>query len=153
MEIDNGALIYNLAGAGNSFTIQDDGVPVFHVFDNGNVGIGTDTPDTSLEVNGFTMLGSDAPKIKTKKLTGTTGSTEGSIKNITHGIADPSKIIGMQVLIAGDSSLIVPTGFIVGDEYEYNYYIQAGNVRIFLSSTNSGSILNAPITVLLTYEE
>ena len=39
---------------------------------NNNVGIGSGTPAAKLEVNGYTKLGSDAPAIRVKKLTGTT---------------------------------------------------------------------------------
>ena len=44
---------------------------------NNNVGIGTTSPATKLEVNGFTKLGSDAPKIKYKKFSGTMVSGAG----------------------------------------------------------------------------
>jgi hypothetical protein len=39
------------------------------------VGIGTTNPNATLEVNGFSKLGADAPAIKVKKLTGTTANT------------------------------------------------------------------------------
>ncbi len=104
-----------------------------------------------LEVNGYTKLGSDAPKIKMKKLTGTTGNTEGDITNITHGLT-VSKIIGCQVLVTQSSNNLVPPVFTAVVEHEYDFFILASVVRIVLTTTNSGSILNGAITVLLTYE-
>ena len=119
---------------------------------NKRLGIGTATPQATVDVNGFTMLGSDTTKIKMKKLTGTTGGTEGDQTNITHGL-DRSKIIGCQVLVtAANNNRILPA-FIEVDEYEYSVFIDATNVRIDLHATNSNSIRSGAITVLLTYEE
>ncbi|HRD06360.1 MAG TPA: hypothetical protein PK037_02305, partial [Saprospiraceae bacterium] len=50
------------SGSGWSFSMN---------VNNGNIGLGTMAPTTKLEVNGYTKLGSDAPAIKIKKLTGT----------------------------------------------------------------------------------
>ena len=103
--------------------------------------------------DGFTKLGdSAAPSIKQKKLTGTTGATEGSITNITHGLT-VGKIIGLEVLVDQVSSNKVPPAFTNVAEHEYDVFILASVVRIVLHATNSGSIISEAITVLLTYEE
>ncbi|KKL61125.1 hypothetical protein LCGC14_2198470, partial [marine sediment metagenome] len=116
-----------------------------------NVGIGVSDPDAKLVVNGYTKLGSDAPAIKMKKLTGTTGGTEGDITNITHGLT-VSKIIGCQVLVTQNTNNLVPPAFTAVVEHEYDFFVLASVVRIVLTATNSGSIINGAITVLLTYE-
>ncbi len=91
--------------------------------------------------------------IKIKKLTGTTGGTEGDITNIAHGLADISKILGMQVLISqSTANNRVPPVFTSVSEHEYDVFILATVVRVVLAATNSGNMLNRPITVLLTYE-
>ncbi|KKM73359.1 hypothetical protein LCGC14_1411320 [marine sediment metagenome] len=92
-------------------------------------------------------------QFKTKKLTGTTGATEGSITNIDHELPDISKVIGMQVLVTQVSGNRVPPAFTIVVEHEYDVFILATVVRVALSATNSGSILDGAITVLLTYEE
>lgn len=102
-------------------------------------------------INGFTKLGSDAPKLKIKKLTGTTGATEGSTITILHGTSK-SKILGVTILV-DDGNILRPVNYTAIPEYEYNYYISATDVAIRLSATNSGNILNKAATILLTYEE
>jgi hypothetical protein len=64
----------------------------------GKVGIGTTIPATTLEVNGYTKLGSDAPSIKVKKFTGTTAATESGFVIIAHGL-DNSKILSVSVMV------------------------------------------------------
>ena len=51
---------------------------------NNRVGIGTSSPDVELEVDGFTMLGSGAPGIAIKEVTGTLDSDGFTLLN--HGI-------------------------------------------------------------------
>ncbi len=87
-----------------------------------------------------------------KKLTGTTGASEGDTTDITHGL-DRSKIIGMQVLVTQSSGNRVPPVFTAVSEHEYDVFIMATVVRVVLTATNSGSITNGAITVLLTYEQ
>ncbi len=101
---------------------------------------------------GFAALGSGAPKIAMKKLSGTTGGTEGDITNLTHGLT-VSKIIGCQVLVTQSSNNLVPPAFTAVAEHEYEFFILASVVRIVLTAGNSGSIINGAITALLTYEE
>ncbi|MCD4756606.1 hypothetical protein K8R20_03260 [bacterium] len=46
------ALIINQLGTGSLFEVQDNGVTSFVILDGGNVGIGTSTPRTALEIGG-----------------------------------------------------------------------------------------------------
>ena len=98
------------------------------------------------------VIESDTPLIRVKKLTGITGAAEGDITNITHGLT-VGKIIGMQVLVTQSSNNRVPPSFTDVAEHEYDVFILASVVRVVLTATNSGSIVNGAITVLLTYEE
>ena len=100
---------------------------------------------------GYTAVGSGAPLIAMKKLTGTTGATEGDITNLTHGLT-VSKIIGCQVLVTQSSSNLVPPAFTAVVEHEYEFFILASVVRIVLTAGKSGSIISGAITVLITYE-
>ena len=104
------------------------------------------------EVSGFTNLGSDAPVIKMKKLTGTTGATEGDQTNIAHGLT-LSKIISCDVLVTANNDNLIPPEFSEVSGFQYSVFIDATNVRIDLNATTSETILSGAITILLTYEE
>ena len=147
---------------GNLNVTQDLTVDTNTLFvDSGNnrVGIGTTTPQNLFNVvgdgnfTGFTTLGDDsAPKIKMKKLTGTTGSTEDSSVLIAHGL-NVSKIISWTAIVES-ATQFYPPGFTDPIEAGKEYYIFTGsNFRIDLHATNSEDILSAPITILVIYEE
>ncbi len=103
------------------------------------------------ETSGFTKLGDVAPAIKLKKLTGTTGATEGDTTTIVHGLT-LAKIIGMNVLVTATNGNLIPPSFVRVFEFQYDVFIDPTVVRVILSIANSGSILTSAITVLLTYE-
>ena len=118
----------------------------------GNVGMGTTTPTAKLEVNGFTKLGTDAPSIKVKKLTGTTAATDGGNVNIPHGLIF-SKILSVSVLVESQTTTYTPPSYTTTSGYEYNYDVYNSTVWIFNIAGNSGNILSKPFKVLITYEE
>jgi hypothetical protein len=119
---------------------------------NGNIGVGTTTPSTKLEVNGFTKMGTDAPAIKVKKLTGTTAATDGGDVNIPHGLVR-SKILSVSVLVESDINTYIPPSstYISGVEYNFDVYINT--IWIYNIPGNSGNILSRTFKVLITYEE
>lgn len=119
----------------------------------GNVGIGTSTPTTKLEVNGFTKLGSDAPAIKHKLLTGNTATTEGGLVSQVHGLSD-AKIVSVTVLVVSlsGSQTHVPPGYpVVG--LQYSFFVENGSVYIRNTAASSSAILNKPYKVFITYQE
>jgi hypothetical protein len=120
----------------------------------GKVGIGTTAPPTaSLEVNGYTKLGSNSPSIKVKMLTGTTSAIEGGQAAIAHGL-DDSKIISVSVLVSA-SGYLYPAGFFLDGYpgYQFNWLEYYGNIIIINAPGNSASILSKPVKILITYEE
>ena len=121
------------------------------VFPNGNVGIGTTNPAATLEVNGYTKLGSDAPLIKVKKLTGTTASTGGDYVDIAHGL-DQSKILSVSVLV-NYSALHITGPNVQGLGLNFYWFSFGGVIRVLNASGDSASILSKPITILITYEQ
>ncbi|MCW5899898.1 MAG: hypothetical protein KIT10_11580 [Flavobacteriales bacterium] len=134
------------------FRIFTNGLSRLTVAANGDVGIGTNTPTTKLEVNGFTKLGNDAPAIKVKKLTGTTAATEGGVVDIAHGLAS-AKILGIQVLVQTTGGNWLGEAYTHDAEYQVHALVMAANIRILNHATNSGFILNRPVKILVTYEE
>ena len=105
------------------------------------------------EINEYTKLGSSAPAIKMKKITGTTGANEGDQTSFAHGLT-MSKIISYQVLVNNSASNNrIPPTFTSVNEHEYDVFIDATDVHVYLSAANSGGIKNGLITVLITYEE
>ncbi len=112
----------------------------------------------NVKVSGFTSLGNDAPKIKMKKLTGTTNAAQGGTSlAIAHGIADPTKIIAINVLVKYDpgspNDAWVGNGYTGSAGYEFSYQYDGGNIYIVNTSGNSAAILSKAIKILVTYEE
>ena len=118
----------------------------------GEVGIGTSTPTTKLEVNGYTKLGSNAPGVKMIKLTGTTGAAQGNTTFITHGVTN-SKILSISILVEYAAGACVPPSYNGSAGFEYDYYLSGVSIAVWTKSGNSTSILSKPIRVLVTYEE
>ena len=100
---------------------------------------------------GFTVLGSGAPSIKMKKLTGTSPAV-GASGTIAHGL-DKSKILGAQVLVSSDGGNRIPPNFTSIANREFDFLIDTDNVHIYCVAGSSSMINNNAVTVLITYEE
>jgi len=96
-------------------------------------------------------LGDLTTGIKMKKLTGTTGATENDETNIAHGLT-VSKIISMTCLVSNGANIWLQPEHTDTAELQYSCMVSSTNVIIKLHPTNSGSILNENIIVLITYE-
>lgn len=115
--------------------------------------VGKIAANNALEVNGFSKLGADAPAIKVKKLTGTTGASQGDIVPISHGLTS-TKILSITVLVQFElNGQYVPHSYTNTNGYQFDFYSDATNIQIRNHPTNSGQILSKPIKILITYEE
>jgi hypothetical protein len=130
------------------FKIRGSGVNAGNI----GIGLGFSEPTAALHIGGFTKLGTDAPAIKVKKFTATTGSSQGGIVQIAHGLTS-SKILNINVLVEYSTDDYVPSSYesVVGFEFEWVH--ENGIVFVKNISGNSSQILSKPIKVLITYEE
>lgn len=113
--------------------------------------VGQIVTNNGLNVTGFSKLGSDAPAIKVKKLTGTTGAAQGSFMSVAHGLTR-AKIISVTVLVDNGTKSLPPS-YTQSTGTQYDFDVDATNINILNSASNSNGILNKPFTVMITYEQ
>ena len=87
-----------------------------------------------------------------KKLTGTTGATEGNLTSIAHGLTI-SKVIGYHVLVTQASGNKIPPEYTSVAGYEFSAFLDSTNVKVQLHATNSENLLSKAISVLINHEE
>lgn len=107
---------------------------------------------TTLTLSGFARLGESAPVIKTKKVTGTTASTEGASANAAHGLT-ADKIISVSVIVNQAVGVFMPPGYTHTAGSQFEFYFTGTNVVVRNHATNSENILSKTFTVLIVYEE
>lgn len=107
----------------------------------------------NVQLDGYTKLGgSNAPAIRTKKVTGTTAAAEGNPTNIPHGL-NGSKILGIHAKVEQGVDSGMTAGHATFPGFAYDAYWNATNVVVYIRAGNSANILNRNITVLIIYEE
>jgi hypothetical protein len=147
-----GQLIFSTRKGSDDYTITER----MRISDSGKVGIGC-TPGTTLSVNGYTQLGgtgSDIPKIKTVKLTGTTPSSGGTPISLPSGVAG-SKILSVSCLVAfgsGPDGYILPNTTGVGSGYVYYIYVNGDTIQFTLGS-GATEVASKAYKIIVTYEE
>lgn len=111
------------------------------------------TGSQAFVANGFSQLGSAAPAVQMKKLTGTTAAIQSGLVSIAHGLSD-AKIIDINVLVEWDGvGGKVPARYNGSSGYEFSFYTGSGTVTVVNSPSNSSNILSKPIIVVITYEQ
>lgn len=131
-----------LAGAGAMWGHIDDQVQTI---------AGAKTWSAKQTFSGFVVLGDSAPSIKLKKLTGTTGATEGVEVAVAHGLT-ASKIISIVAKVESGGFYYGP-GFVRSNGYQYELYYGSTNAYIGLHPTNSENALSKAFVILVVYEE
>lgn len=106
----------------------------------------------NMDVSGYTKLGIDAPAIKTKKLTGTTSSSEGGLTSVAHGLTG-SKILSVSLGIEFTTDGFVTYGYTTNVGYQSSLQWDDTNITVSNHATNSENILSKPLVILVTYEE
>ena len=116
------------------------------------VGIGVTAPQAELEVNGYTKLGSNAPKVKMIKLTGTTSASQGGSVSIAHGLTS-SKILSVTILAEYSAGRYVNPRHSFNAGYEFDFRVDPTNVVVYNSAANSTNVLSVPVKIMILYEE
>jgi hypothetical protein len=123
------------------------------VLRNGNLGLNLINPSSTLHVNGFTKLGNDAPKIKTKKITSRTHADSGGSIPIPHGLGNADKILSIDVMVESEIGQWVHGWYDGIDGYKFNYYLTNTNVIVNNKLNHDEIILDRPVRILIVYEE
>ena len=143
------------ASSSDGFVTGITSAGVGYIWHYDNLGITFGTNNTSagqITAGGYWQLGSGAPNIKMKKLTGTTASTEGGSTTVAHGLT-ASKIISARLHIYGVTIGNVTDGFTVFDGYLANIYHDNTNFAVANHATNSENILSKSFSITIFYEE
>lgn len=104
------------------------------------------------DISGFTNLGTAAPKIKMKKLTGTSAAAQNAWVNVAHGLT-LAKIISVNIIMTIPGFVNLPPSYTFQSGYQYDYQVAAANIVVINSVTNSANILSKAFTILIVYEE
>lgn len=106
---------------------------------------GTDV--LTVDASGFVGI-SDGPKVKTKKLTGTTNGSTGATSSILHGV-NASKILNVSVVVTEGTNRI-PPGY--ADTTRYYTIVWDDSGVIISNGAGATNILAKPVVVFITYE-
>ncbi len=131
--------------ARNSSTATDN---VFNVFHNDFGNVAQFYSDGNTDLNGFTKLGSDAPKVKMKKLSGTTNSNSSST-TVNHGL-NGDKILAIDVWIKSTNGVRYPPHSHQSSTNTYRIRILTGDI---IMNDLEADLRDRPYTILITYEE
>ncbi|MFZ6010096.1 MAG: hypothetical protein ACOYXT_07070 [Bacteroidota bacterium] len=109
----------------------------------------------AINVDGFTKLGSDAPVVKMKKLTGTTSGSASGTVGINHGLTS-TKVLDVAVMVEYSAGNFVPSDFISNAGYNFNWYLTPTQVVVANIDNAEGTSTNVRgknIVILITYEQ
>jgi hypothetical protein len=108
--------------------------------------------DSAVTMVNYTALGSNAPFIKTKLLIGTTSANTGfsASSNIPHDIPN-QKIVEIKLMIF-DGTKYVPQEYTQEPGKQASVFVNAANIAVANSVTNSANIRNKPFKLYITYE-
>ncbi len=109
-----------------------------------------------IENVGYTAFGSDAPFIKTKKLTGITASAAGSSVSsiVAHGV-NPQKILAVSLFVqyTEGGQLYLHPEEDNSIQASATYLINGPNIIVLNKPGSSSTIYNTPFVLYVTYEQ
>ena len=101
----------------------------------------------SITPGGYIKLGSGAPAIRMKKLTGTTDADTAT--SVAHGLI-ASKILSVDIIATVGATGFQPNYQTIASPNYFTFYITATNIELVDVQAN---IQNVAYTILITYEE
>lgn len=110
--------------------------------------------NASTNITGFTRLGKRSemsPSIKVMKLTVNLPATQGASNFVNHGLTQ-SKILAISALATVNGGYEIPASFLQSG-FEFTVNADNGRIAVNTISGQSANILNAPVKILVTYEE
>jgi hypothetical protein len=148
--------IYTLNGSNKG--LFTDSPPFILAVNNGAPAVKIDF--TNIEHVNYTALGSNAPLIKTKLLTGVLPAFDGSSisSSVVHGIGDYTKILAVNIEVTVpplglNPARTYPEEYTFEPGYQVSYFINGGGIIVINSNGNSFNVRNMPFKVYITYEQ
>jgi|GEM_PF-1658859 len=113
--------------------------------------------DGDAEIDGYTRLGdstatSFVPRIKMKKLTGTSANIQNGFVFIPHGVTG-SKILSVDIIMIIPGFVNLPPSYTWTPGYEYNFQVGDSSIVVINSAANSSNLISRAFTILIVYEE
>ncbi len=141
-------------GGNGEFLVDKPGVVGgrFIIKENGNVGIGTNTPQAALDVAGYTVLGEQSAKIKMKKYSFFTNGFDGGISNFPLGFGS-EKVLEVSIMIEASVGVFYPLNYTVENGYQVQYKLIGNAIQLRNILGNCANVLGKPIKINITYEE
>jgi hypothetical protein len=133
-------------GSSTSFTER------MRIKGNGNVGIGTSTPQAALDVAGYTVLGEQSAKIKMKKYSFFTNGFDGGVATIALGFLS-EKVLEVSIMIEASPTIFYPLNYTAQAGYQVQYNLVGNSIQLRNITGNCGNVLGKPIKINVTYEE
>jgi Head domain of trimeric autotransporter adhesin len=140
------------SGNTGSVHLTTQNIPRLTVKSNGNVGIGTSTPQAALDVAGYTVLGEQSAKIKMKKSSFFTNAFDGGISNIALGFGS-EKVLEVSIMIEAASGVFYPLNYTAQAGYQVQYKLEGNAIQLRNIAGNCSNVLGKPIKINVTYEE
>lgn len=103
----------------------------------------------NLCVGGFSYLGDTSP-IKTKYITATSGSTDGSVVSVAHGVTQ-SKILIVTLLLEYAANNCISTNYTNSSGFQYDFDVGATTINIRLKPGASSQITSKPLRIFIVY--
>lgn len=156
----NGTMVWAVIPSGTAGSATTSETAVMALTYQGNLGIGTLSPQARLDVAGYSKLGELAPPMKQKSLTGTIPCLSNNCTdNIAHGL-NAAKIVDINIVINcpdtdGNPTQFVPPNACTSLYSGYCYYTSFDNTNIIIRHPGSGTAntLGKPYKILITYIE
>jgi hypothetical protein len=140
------------SGNTGSVHLTTQNTPRLTVKNNGNVGIGTSTPQAALDVAGYTVLGEQSAKIKMKKSSFFTNGFDGGINSIALGFGS-EKVLEVSIMIEAASGVFYPLNYTAQTGYQVQYNLVGNSIQLRNIIGNCSNVLGKPIKINITYEE